>query len=95
MTNDTAQSGWDRLMWGAQFSDNSNHEFLIGETWDRERSRGILHSEPIRALLFITRREASEWCKSMNAEWRSRADCMNKWRVRPVRVRETVAIETP
>jgi len=82
--------GWNRTLWGMRFNGHLDKSgFLIATTWDSE-GRMFHPGEPSRALLFKTRTAARMWCKWKNDIWRSRSDLMNKWRVRAVRVRETV-----
>lgn len=69
--------------------------YILGSHWDDHYwqdaptvHRGVI--EISRALLFPTRVLARAWCDTRMAKWAGRQDCMAKWRVRPVRVRETV-----
>lgn len=83
---------WDRKLWGVMFTasrTDDDEPMLLGEAWDT----GAIVSRPdapTRTLLFRTNREAMAWCQRNNSQWKSRTDSLNKWRVRPVRVRELV-----
>jgi hypothetical protein len=71
---------------------------LIGGLWhDEARMFGAGYAgEPTRALLFCNRREARHWCAETNRRWQATNDPIQQsWRVRPVRVRETVQVEAP
>jgi hypothetical protein len=89
-------STWDRLLWGVEFTGTRDDDepMLIGRIWAPEWASSTFYpGEPTRALLFTTRAQARQWCVMTMAEWRNdrRDDCVSRWRVRPVRVRETVA----
>ena len=85
---------WDYLRWGVLFSSRLAREpYLIGCLWAGKKSSYA--GEPARALLFSSRKEAREWCREKMREWKTgRADIDRRlgWRVRPVRVRETVRV---
>jgi len=89
---------WDRPLWGILFTGSLRDDdpMLIGCLWDSEFRTGNkpYDGEPTRAMLFCTRKTAAAWCKKTNAEWRKRpkGDFVRAWRVKPVRVRETVAV---
>lgn len=74
-------TSWIRRLWGVEFSGKLTRPHLIGSLWAARAS--TYHEEPTRALLFCTRKQAREWCKSKN-------QCCADWRFRPVRVVETV-----
>lgn len=84
---------WNRRLWGIAFygGDKGDTPMLIGTAWDKIRERAYV-GEPARALLFRTRRQAREWCRNQNQKWIHRQDILSKWRVRPVRVQETLTI---
>lgn len=94
---DRMTTGWNRRLWGVIHTSPVSAPILIGATWDgKRRTRAYEFSdEPSRALLFSTRKQALTWCKAQNKTWRAypKGDTANKWRVRPVRVRETVQID--
>lgn len=94
---------WDRLLWGVEFTGSRTDAapMLIGRIWAAEWSSATSYpypGEPTRALLFTTREIARQWCAETMARWRDggqRDDCVSRWRVRAVRVRETVQVEAP
>lgn len=93
---------WDRLLWGVEFtgSRTDDEPMLIGRLWaaDWARTTSLPYpGEPTRALLFTTRELARQWCAETMANWRAggRDECVSRWRVRAVRVRETVQVESP
>lgn len=86
---------WNKLLWGVEFTGRKGERMLIGECWSDTSNATRHDGEPTRALLFCTRAQAREWCADENRKWRERAQLVpivSKWRVRPVRVRETVVI---
>ena len=90
-------NGWDRMLWGIEFSGSAHDEepMLIGTLWASDIDRNPYPGEPTRALLFCSRKEARAWCAKEMAEWREGRrpdDIVMRWRVRPVRVRETVQV---
>ena len=93
---------WDRLLWGVEFSSGSrtaDATMLIGRLWATEWASSTPYpGEPTRALLFTTRELARKWCAETMSKWRDgrqRDDCVSRWQVRAVRVRETVHVEAP
>lgn len=87
---------WDRKLWGVQFSNGLGEKpWLIGSLWNDEAKYAPHVAEPTRALLFNDRAHARMWCARKNAIWKSYpdGDVVRSWRVRPVRVRETVKVE--
>jgi len=87
---------WNRLLWGVEFTDSVSGEapMLIGALWANSGQRECYAGEPTRALLFCTRREARTWCQQRMQRWRETSvpgDVVKAWKVRAVRVRETVA----
>lgn len=90
--------GWSRQLWGVVLTsgDGDERPMLIGSLWHHgELRRAQYTGEPPRALLFMTRQEARTWCAERQAEYETRPDTdpTRYWRLRPVRVRETVQIE--
>lgn len=86
---------WRRAFWGVMFVTRQDKPHLIGSLFDNdERTCTRRPSEPTRALLFCTRRQAREWCRARNAEYASRrpGDICRNWRFRVVRVIETVKV---
>lgn len=91
---------WHRLLWGVAFeSVAGDHDaMLIGSLWADDLKSIRYEGEPTRALLFCTRAQARAWCAKKMAGWRegrTASDPVMTWRVRPVRVRETVQVEAP
>lgn len=88
---------WDRLLWGVQFTGSSTKDqMLIGGLWAADLGGAPYLGEPTRALLFCTRQQARDWCAQKMSRWRDHRqpdDIVTRWRVRPVRVRETVRID--
>ena len=81
---------WNRLQWGVEFRSGKEKPHLIGSLWAWHDA--VTHpDEPTRALLFCTRRYARQWCKETNAKWQQNPSIAH-WRVKPVRVRETVRL---
>ena len=76
---------WDRLLWGVQYVHQNDKPLLISTGWD-DRPTGTPDTEPTRALLFRTRQQAQDWCRTENKTSRMLG------RVRPVRVRERVDV---
>ena len=87
---------WHRLLWGVAFTARRGdpEPMLIGSTWHEpvRQRKADWPGEPTRALLFTTRAGAADWCRETNAKWSDYpvGHICRKWRVRPVRVRETV-----
>ena len=93
---------WDKRLWGVLFHghDKRDQPMLLGAMWHDEARKfeGAYAGEPTRALLFCSRREARTWCSETMEKWRDgrqRDDAVTRWRVEPVRVRETVQVEPP
>ena len=82
---------WTRKLWGVHFIGADGEPILIGATWHDHvlREAKPYPGEPTRALLFCTRRDAWDWCVGKNADYRRDGW---KWRVRPVRVVESVRV---
>lgn len=78
---------WDRLVWAAKFS--GGNEFLVGEAWDAVYP---VLGRPMRTLLFSTRRQAREWCAEKMDVWAGypEGDPVRRWKVKAVRVRESI-----
>lgn len=90
--------GWSHLRWGVVFltpeSETGYRARMIGSLFHDEAGKSPYPGEPTRALVFHTRRDAREWCEAENAKWRDYPVghiCRN-WRMRVVRVRETVTV---
>ena len=82
---------WNRILWGVEFVySRSGARFLCGTAWMKPPPQSAYDGEPTRALLFVTRKQAREWCKNKQAGYANRSDSLAKWRFRPVRVREKV-----
>lgn len=82
---------WDRKLWGV-IADICGHRILLGATWCHERSALTYHeAEPSRTLLFKTRSQARAWAKQKMDEWQGTGAA--HWKLRVVRVRETVMVE--
>ena len=81
-------------MWGIELSPfyPAGKPHLVGGWWVNGLGGDPYPGEPPRALVFCTRAQARAWCVETMATWATSADpSVRKWRVRPVRVRETVA----
>ena len=80
--------GWDKLLWGVEMRSKSckPEGMLIGDAWHSVRTRHY-DGEPCRCLLFNTRRQAREWCRSATSK---HAKHSSDWRFYPRRVRETI-----
>ena len=76
-------------LWGIEFCGADGRKIIIGGLWHYEfmHLRKYYDGEPPRALLFMTRRQAREWCVKYGEQF-IRAD--GRWRFRPVRVIESV-----
>ena len=88
---------WNRVLWGVLFTTGHKHHepVLIGALWARDLGGVPYQGEPTRTLLFTSRAAARAWCASKLEIWRagrSKGDFVLRWRVRPVRVRETVRV---
>jgi hypothetical protein len=83
--------GWDRRLWGAEKIGLG----LLGVGWHIQRVE-YYEAEPLRALLFTTRRAARAFCQQTNARYAAYPDwhVCRAWRFRPVRVRERVTVVT-
>ena len=79
--------GWDRLLWGVRFTSPRGPPLLLGEAWNKIQPKGYA-GEPLRVLVFKTRRQAEQWCQKKRKEC---SRCRG-WRLQVVRVRETVRI---
>ena len=82
---------WNRLLWGVELFAKKGEAFcLCGTAWMSPPPQSAYDGEPTRGLLFMTRKQAREWCKEKQAGYAERSDECAKWRFRPVRVREKV-----
>ena len=77
--------GWNRLLWGVVTDEKS---YLLGSAWHQVEKAGH-PGEPTRALLFVTRRAAREWCRQQMEKTQANPATAH-WRFVPVRVRERV-----
>lgn len=76
---------WDKLYWGIVLVGiRPDRDAIIGEGWDSQRPRQY-NGEPLRPLLFTTRKAAREWAKSRMAVQSYFND-----RFRVIRVRQIV-----
>jgi len=82
-------AAWTRNLWGVQLTTCCKTPILIAQTWDSVKPEQY-PGEPIRALLFYTRRKAREWCAAAQAKYTARSDTCAGWKLTPVRVTETV-----
>ena len=87
---------WDRDLWGIEFTSKDKSVHLIGSLWDDATfsKRQFYDGEPTRAMVFTIRKHALAWCKRQMAKYKGRTDCCADWRFRPVRVRETVRVNS-
>lgn len=83
---------WSRPLWGICFTDKDGRQSLIGEGWAAHRLVGAPDA-PLRALLFCNRSAARDWCRDKMQKWTGDEVTAN-WRVRPVRVVESVTPAT-
>jgi hypothetical protein len=83
---------WNRLLWGVKFTGSlrDDEPMLLGNLWMAGEPVIPYVGEPTRALLFCTREQARAWCARKMREWQSGDEITRRWRVRAVRVRETV-----
>lgn len=85
---------WDRKLWGVWFSAprTKGEGLLISDLWANYRPV-VRAEEPTRALLFINRKAAREWCKKELAKYaNSDTKDWKDWKFKAVRVRETVKV---
>ena len=88
---------WSHLRWGVLFTSTNipvERPHLIGRGWVYEGDDvKYPEYEPGRALLFHRRHQAREWCAAKNTQYAgySRGHIC-RWRMRVVRVRETVTV---
>lgn len=82
---------WTRLLWGVESCGRVGEKpFLIGSAWVIPRPMSQYKGEPTRALLFMTRQQARDWCRAQMASYAGRGDVCSLWRFKAVRVRESV-----
>lgn len=86
-------NAWSRKFWGVCFTDRDGRQHLIGEGWAAHRLTRATDA-PGRALLFMSRREARNWCRERLRQWSSGDAITAQWRVSPVRVVESVTPTT-
>ena len=58
---------WNRKLWGVEFR-SKGEPFLIGTVWHNLREE-LYPGEPMRPLLFLTRRAARDWCRANAARY--------------------------
>ncbi len=81
---------WNRKLWAVELTDSHGRKELLYTSWDD--SRRAYKGEPIRMLVFETRKDARAWCKKQELSYAQRPtyDICRQWRFRPVRVRAVV-----
>ena len=87
---------WDKRVWGVRFDNGFDDQtLLLGLLWNNTFKYATHDGDPLRPLLFNSRRLAREWCTAQMDQWKiySVGHPVRKWRVRPVRVRATFAVE--
>lgn len=79
---------WKRDLWGVEMRSKRDRPepILIGQAWHAV-TLGEYPGEPVRCLLFKTRKQARTWCAEATVKHSKHS---MDWRFRPVRVRETV-----
>ena len=82
-----------RLLWAVMFWDGSpdGRPHLCFGGWHPEMHERY-QMEPSRLVAFRTRKAARTFADANTARWKQRSDFVNKWRMRVVRVRETVTV---
>ena len=85
---------WKKKLWGVEFTGSmpGDKPGLLGTSWMNPRPQSQYEGEPARAILFMTRKQAREWCRKKRATYAGRGDCCEQWKFTPVRVMETVAV---
>ena len=82
---------WRRKLWGVVHVTPGCGPLLIGSLWLPPAQRGVPYAdEPTRPLLFVRRAAARAYVRAENAKYRARSDMLRRWRMRVVRVVETV-----
>lgn len=82
-------TAWNRSLWGVELTGADGEKMLIGRVWDHRHDQSKYQpDEPTRALLFMTRKQAAEWCRAKRA-----VNKVKGWRFTAVRVIETVRRE--
>lgn len=77
---------WEQKLWAIKFTGAMDDPpMLIGEGWHHNRDSSY-YGEPLRPLLFTTRKAARTWCKNQHAKYAGRTDCCAEWSFVPVRV---------
>lgn len=72
--------------WGAAWEVPGCSTQFIPRSFDSYVANVSRPTEPGRPLLFVTRKQAREWCKLKNEYWRELGGEMSRWRVKPVKV---------
>ncbi len=79
---------WNRKLWAVECSAERCETVIIGKAWHIIKD-GDYPGEPTKCLLFVTRKDARQWCMEATKKHSKHSP---HWRFRAVRVRETVAI---
>lgn len=80
---------WNNLRWGIEFYGADGKPIMIGSLWLNQTPHPY-PGEPQRALLFMTRKQARDFCAERHAIFAGWPYGCKQWRLKPVRVRETV-----
>lgn len=81
---------WDRKLWAIEMTGCGHRRpSILGDAWAGLRP-ALYEGQPANPLLFLTRKQAREWCRLAHQKWGARSDACSKWRFRPRRVRSTV-----
>jgi len=80
---------WNRALWGIKFVGSKKESMLLGKAWET-LAPAHYEGEPTRALLFMTREQARQWCREKRQQYKGREDCCKHWRFIPVKVIEKV-----
>ncbi len=85
---------WKKKLWGVEFTGGmpGDKPGLIGTSWMNPRPKSQYDGEPTRAILFMTREQAREWCRKKRATYAGCGEHCKQWKFTPVRVIETVAV---
>jgi hypothetical protein len=73
---------WNRKLWGVELITEKEPGLLLGTAWNSHTRTPDYNGEPTRCLLFLTRKQAKEWCKKKNGK---------TWQFSPVRVIENIS----
>lgn len=72
--------------WGAAWEVPGCETIFIPRSFDANGGGFSRQTEPGRPMLFLTRKQAREWCKAKNEYWRELDGEIARWKVRPVKV---------